>query len=62
MALGDSGSIKTSVDPTSAIQVTWTDRSMNGKWVTDFRLPLSNSVNDGRPLATDIRVRRQFMF
>lgn len=55
----DSGSIRTRVDPTSAIQVTWMDRSMNGKWVTDFKLPL-----EGRPgpLAADIRVRRQFIF
>lgn len=62
MLLGDSGSINTVVDPTKAVQLTWTDRSMNGKWVTDFRLPLANSNGDNRPLTTDIRVRRQFTF
>mmetsp|Transcript_19435 Transcript_19435/g.27472 ORF Transcript_19435/g.27472 Transcript_19435/m.27472 type:complete len:316 (-) Transcript_19435:152-1099(-) len=56
----DSGSIKTKVDPTSAIHVTWTDRSMNGKWVTDFRLPLSGTTLSA--LAADVRVRRQFAF
>mmetsp|Transcript_18269 Transcript_18269/g.21126 ORF Transcript_18269/g.21126 Transcript_18269/m.21126 type:complete len:406 (-) Transcript_18269:157-1374(-) len=55
----DSGSIKTRVDPCSAVQVTWTDQSMNGKWVTDFKLPLVGSPG---PLAGDIRVRRQFVF
>jgi hypothetical protein len=56
----DSGSIRTKVDPTSAIHVTWTDKSMTGKWVTDFRLPLEGaSVST---LAADLRVRRQFNF
>lgn len=56
----DSGSLKTKVDPTSAIQVTWTDRSMNGKWVTDFSLPLKGTSVSA--LAADVRVRRQFTF
>lgn len=54
-----SGVIKTRVDPTSAVQVTWIDITRNGKWVTDFKLPL---VGIGGPLAGDIRVRRQFVF
>jgi len=56
----DSGSIKTKVDPTSAVQVTWTDRSLTGKWVTDFRLPLTGTTLSA--LAADVRVRRQFSF
>jgi len=55
----NNGSIRTRVDPTSAIQVTWTDQSTNGKWVTDFKMPL---VGAPGPLASDIRVRRQFQF
>lgn len=55
----DSGAIKTRVDPCSAVQVTWIDQSLNGKWVTDFKLPL---VGNPGPLAGDIRVRRQFVF
>lgn len=55
----DSGHIKTRIDPSSAIQVTWTDQSLSGKWVTDFKLPLVGSPG---PLAGDIRVRRQFEF
>ena len=55
----DSGAIKTRVDPSSAIQITWTDQGSNGKWVTDFKLPL---VPNPGPLAGDIRVRRQFEF
>jgi hypothetical protein len=55
-----SGIIKTRVDPTSAIQVTWIDQARNGKWVTDFRLPLVGM--GGGPLTGDIRVRRQFVF
>ena len=55
----NNGSIRTRVDPTSAIQVTWTDQSSNGKWVTDFKMPL---VGAPGPLASDIRVRRQFQF
>jgi hypothetical protein len=56
----DSGALRTKVDPTSAIQVTWTDRSMNGKWVTDFSLPLKGTSVSA--LAADVRVRRQFTF
>jgi len=55
----NSGSIKTRVDPLSAIQVTWTDQTPSGKWVTDFRLPLTSGPG---PLAGEIRVRRQFIF
>ena len=55
-----SGSIRTKVDPTSAIHVTWTDKSMTGKWVTDFRLPLAGTTLSA--LAADVRVRRQFAF
>lgn len=53
------GALKARVDPSSAIQVTWIDQTANGKWVTDFRLPL---VGTPGPLAGDIRVRRQFIF
>eukprot|EP00531_Pseudo-nitzschia_arenysensis_P002858 CAMPEP_0116128068 /NCGR_PEP_ID=MMETSP0329-20121206/7166_1 /TAXON_ID=697910 /ORGANISM="Pseudo-nitzschia arenysensis, Strain B593" /LENGTH=298 /DNA_ID=CAMNT_0003622189 /DNA_START=127 /DNA_END=1020 /DNA_ORIENTATION=+ len=37
----EGGSIQTRVNPTSDVSVTWTDRSMNGKWVTDVRIPLA---------------------
>ena len=56
----DSGSIRTRVDPTSAVHVTWTDRSMNGKWVTDLQFPLAGTNLSA--LAADLRVRRQFQF
>jgi hypothetical protein len=55
-----SGSLRIKVDPTSAIQVTGTDRAMNGKWVTDFSLPLKGTSVSA--LAADVRVRRQFTF
>jgi hypothetical protein len=55
-------SIKTRVDPTSAIDVTWTDTSAadGGRWVTDFRLPLEGTTIQA--LASDVKVRRQFNF
>lgn len=56
----DSGSVRTRVDPTSDVRVTWTDRSVNGKWVTDVRMPLSGTTLNA--LAADVRVRRQFEF
>jgi len=56
----DSGSIRTTVNPTSDVRVTWTDRSMNGKWVTDVRMPLAGTTLSA--LAADVRVRRQFTF
>jgi hypothetical protein len=56
----DSGSIRTKVDPTSAVHVTWTDKSLTGKWVTDFHLPLAGTTVSA--LAADVRVRRQFSF
>jgi len=56
----NSGSIRTRVDPLSAVQVTWTDQTPTGKWVTDYRLPLTNGRSG--PLAGDLRVRRQFVF
>lgn len=56
----DSGSIRTVVNPTSDVRVTWTDRSMNGKWVTDVRMPLAGTSFSA--LAADVRVRRQFQF
>lgn len=56
----DSGSINTVVDPTEAIHVKWTDRSMNGRWVTDFSLPLRGTTV--KALAANVRVRRQFSF
>eukprot|EP00816_Leptocylindrus_hargravesii_P009518 CAMPEP_0196821986 /NCGR_PEP_ID=MMETSP1362-20130617/81752_1 /TAXON_ID=163516 /ORGANISM="Leptocylindrus danicus, Strain CCMP1856" /LENGTH=364 /DNA_ID=CAMNT_0042201395 /DNA_START=117 /DNA_END=1211 /DNA_ORIENTATION=- len=54
-----SGILRTRVDPTSAIQVTWVDKAGAGRWVTDFKLPLEGSAG---PLAADIRVQRQFVF
>eukprot|EP00536_Pseudo-nitzschia_multiseries_P011489 jgi/Psemu1/297872/fgenesh1_pm.394_\ len=56
----DSGTIRTRVDPTSDVTLTWIDRSMNGKWVTDVRMPLSGTTLSA--LAADVRVRRQFNF
>lgn len=56
----ESGSIRTKVDPTEAIHVTWTDRSMNGRWVTDCSLPLKGTSL--KALAASVRVRRQFTF
>ena len=56
----NSGSIRTKVDPTDAVYVTWTDKSMTGKWVTDVKFPLSGTFPAA--LAANIRVRRQFMF
>ena len=56
----ESGSIQTKVDPTEAIHVTWTDRSMNGRWVTDCSLPLKGTSL--KALATNVRIRRQFTF
>lgn len=60
--LGQGASIRTKVDPTTAIDVTWTDTSAadGGRWVTDFRLPLEGTTLQA--LASDIRVRRQFNF
>jgi len=56
----EGSSILTRVDPTSAIHVTWTDRTTRGgKWTTDFYVPLAGS---GGALAADIKVRRQFSF
>lgn len=56
----DSGSIRTSVNPTSDVRITWTDLSMNGKWVTDLRMPLAGTTL--KALAADVRVQRQFNF
>lgn len=56
----ESGTIKTRVDPTSDVRVTWIDRSLNGKWITDVRMPLSGTTLSA--LAADVRVRRQFNF
>jgi hypothetical protein len=62
--LGRSGlsSVRTRVDPTSAIDVTWTDQSEGGggSWVTDIRLPLEATTL--QKLAADVRIRRQFRF
>jgi len=56
----EGGSIQTRVNPTSDVSVTWTDRSMNGKWVTDVRIPLAGTTLSA--LAADVKVRRQFTF
>ncbi|KAL3940769.1 MAG: hypothetical protein SGBAC_004751 [Bacillariaceae sp.] len=56
----DSGSLRTFVDPTKAIQMTWTDLTPTGRWVTDVKLPLVGTT--WKQLAADVRVRRQFRF
>jgi hypothetical protein len=78
MALpNQSGSLHTTVDPATAITVTWTDHSRTGEtssggssstgggggstWVTDICIPLTGT-SSLRNLAADIRVRRQFRF
>lgn len=38
----DGSSLKMMVDPTEAVQISWIDEARNGKWVTDFRLPLGS--------------------
>ncbi len=58
VALESGSMIKTRVDPMQAVQITWIDQARDGKWVTDFKLPLTGQG----PLAGDIRVRRQFVF
>lgn len=59
--LGNGSSLRTRVDPTSAIHVTWTDTSTGGGlWVTDAKLPLEGTTVQA--LAADVRVRRQFRF
>ena len=63
LALSRNGSsLRTKVDPTDSVQVTWVDQSggNNNKWVTDVRLPLVGT--NLAALAADIRVRRQFSF
>jgi hypothetical protein len=61
VALGNGSSLRTKVDPTSAIHVTWTDQSAaGGSWVTDCKLPLEGTGLHA--LAADVRVRRQFRF
>jgi len=65
------GMVKIRVDPVEAVQVTWVDEAGDGgKWVTDFRLPLSTGNGglngggnkQGKEWRSDIRVRRQFVF
>lgn len=60
--LPNGANLRTRVDPTSAIEVQWSDTSAadGGRWVTDFRLPLEGTTIQA--LATDVRVRRQFNF
>jgi len=62
----DSGSIRTVVDPLSAVRVTWIDRSMNGKWVTDVSLPLEGPTTSESASSSSfvphVRVRKQFVF
>ena len=64
LALDGMGSmIRTTVDPSSQIHVTWTDATKNnsgGKWVTDVKLPLEGTTISA--LAAQVRVRRQFSF
>jgi len=61
VALSEGAFVRTRVDPTSSIHVTWTDKSTDGgKWITDFRLPLEGTTP--KALAADVKVRRQFLF
>ena len=57
VSLDNGGSIRTRVDPTSAIQVVWTDvkgfsnrdddQNWNaGKWITEFKLPLDGRMGN----------------
>ena len=67
VALERGGSIRTRVDPAEAVQISWIDQGSNGKWVTDFRLPLvSNSSSDNGEgsgaLTNASRLSRQFVF
>ncbi len=69
VALTGGSSIRTRVDPTDSVQVSWIDETRNGKWVTDFRLPLISGAAGaagedglGAALNSQIRVRRQFVF
>jgi hypothetical protein len=57
------GLLRTFVDPTRVIHVTWTDHSAadTGTWTTDLKIPLEESSFRGL-LGADIRVRRQFCF
>jgi len=55
-----SGSIRTTVDPTEAIDIQWTDQSMDGKWVTDINLPLKGTSL--KALTPNLKLRRQFSF
>jgi hypothetical protein len=56
----ESGAIRTKVDPTEAIHVSWTDQTRYGRWVTDFSFPLKGTTLS--ILAAQIRIRRQFNF
>jgi hypothetical protein len=60
--LSPDSTLRTRVDPTTAIDVTWTDTSATdgGRWITEFRLPLEGTTIQA--LASDVRVRRQFNF
>jgi hypothetical protein len=62
LKLGPHGSsLRTKVDPVTAIHLTWTDVSASGgSWVTDIRLPLEGATVAA--LAADVRIRRQFRF
>lgn len=59
---GGRGSLQTRVDPVSAIDITWKERSAvdGGVWITDISLPLADRGSSG--LAANVRVRRQFQF
>ena len=47
------GVLRTTVDPSEALELTWTDGSSNGCWVTDIRIPLNKAP-------ALLKVRRQF--
>lgn len=49
------GTLRTTVDPSEALEWTWTDGSSSGCWVTDIRFPLNKAP-------ASLRVRRLFRF
>jgi len=64
--LGRTGasSIRTKVDPTSAIDVTWSDQSDidGGSWIADVRIPLNEPTSVAKLISSNFRLRRKFLF
>ena len=59
---GGGSTLSTKVDPTKAVDLTWTDRSIDrGTWVTDVHVPLEEDFLQ-TALRAQVQVRRQFVF